>query len=358
MNTDDLFGGVSSDEDDQNFPEKSESPEEKPVKCFFGDSQDMPDIDELIKYHKEVSSGIRKPIQKTHEELEDKENKGPPKKKFRIGMSGSGGIMETPKRQVLLARDVSLFNNQESPKIPETINETTGSYANSNLPTPKLLSPKLSETQKYGEPTTQNQMPEADKENQESSESGSSKYPKTEGDEDVDEIKPAPSASVAENENELEPYDANNESNQSFIKHLVTTYGPVIKTGDGVKKQETSTSSEKPADSLSEVDQIAHMKRLILLGNMSTQQLEQYDAYRRSRFQKSTIRKLVKEFTGGMNVSDDSVITIGALAKMLVGDIVEEALDIRDLKEDEADLPLEPHHIRSAYMKVARHGLI
>ena len=95
MNTDDLFGGVSSDDDDHSFPEKSESPEEKPVKCFFGDSQDMPDIDELIKYHKEVSSGIRKPIQKSHEELEDKENKGPPKKKFRIEMSGSGEIIES-----------------------------------------------------------------------------------------------------------------------------------------------------------------------------------------------------------------------------------------------------------------------
>ncbi|EFP03379.1 hypothetical protein CRE_09515 [Caenorhabditis remanei] len=357
MNTDDLFGGVSSDDDDHSFPEKSESPEEKPVKCFFGDSQDMPDIDELIKYHKEVSSGVRKPIQKTHEESEDKENKGPPKKKFRIGMSGSGEIMETPKREVLSTREVSLFNDQESPKITETINETTGSYAHSNLPTPKLLSPKLSEPREYGEPTTQNQMPEDDKENQESSESGSSKYPKTEEAEDIDEIKPAPSVSITENENELEPYDANNESNQSSIKHLVTTYGPVIKTGDDVKKQEISTSSE-PADSLSEVDQIAQMKRLILLGNMSTQQLEQYDAYRRSRFQKSTIRKLVKEFTGGMNVNDNVVITIGALAKMLVGDIVEEALDIRDLNEDESDLPLEPHHIRSAYMKVARHGLI
>ncbi|EFO94773.1 hypothetical protein CRE_31326 [Caenorhabditis remanei] len=113
---------------------------------------------------------------------------------------------------------------------------------------------------------------------------------------------------------------------------------------------------EPSQNPLSEEDQISQMKHQILLGNMSTQQLEQYTAYRRSRFQKSTIRKLVKEFTGGLNVNDNVVITIGALAKMLVGDIVEEALDIRDLKEDEADLPLKPHHIRSAYMKVARQG--
>ncbi|EFP03480.1 hypothetical protein CRE_09586 [Caenorhabditis remanei] len=263
MNTSDLFGGVSSDEDDSFVlkpteketekesrntlmadlemsddsdtddvlsVKKSESPVGKPVKFFLSsdeDSQDMPDIDEIIKYHKEVLAV--KQISPKLEELEEKKVKledvqEPPKKKIRV------------------------------------------------------------------------------------------------------------------------------EEEESEIK-------PIVQPPQHDKSENLIHARPEPSqNSMSEEDQIAQMKHQILLGNMSTQQLEQYTAYRRSRFQKSTIRKLVKEFTGGLNVNDNVVITIGALAKMLVGDIVEEALDIRDLKEDEADLPLEPHHIRSAYMKVAGQG--
>ncbi|KAF1759786.1 hypothetical protein GCK72_016253 [Caenorhabditis remanei] len=267
MNTSDLFGGVSSDEDDSFVlkpteketekestntlmadlemsddsdtedvlsVKKSESPVGKPVKFFLSsddDSQDMPDIDEIIKYHKEVSSGkqISPANSVKQEELEEK------KVKLEV-------VQEPPKKKIRVEEE--------------------------------------SEIKPIVQPTQHDKSPE-----------------------NLIHDRPEP--------------------------------------------------SQNP---LSEEDQISQMKHQILLGNMSTQQLEQYTAYRRSRFQKSTIRKLVKEFTGGLNVNDNVVITIGALAKMLVGDIVEEALDIRDLKEDEADLPLKPHHIRSAYMKVARQG--
>ncbi|KAF1767281.1 hypothetical protein GCK72_007240 [Caenorhabditis remanei] len=265
MNTSDLFGGVSSDEDDSFVlkptkketekestntvmadlemsddsdtedvlsVKKSESPVGKPVKFFLSsdeDSQDMPDIDEIIKYHKEVLAvkQISPANSVKQEELEEKK--------------------------------VKLEDVQEPPKKKIRVEEKS-------------------------------------------------------------EIKPIVHPLIDKSENLI---------------------------------HDRPEPSQNP---LSEEDQIAQMKHQILLGNMSTQQLEQYTAYRRSRFQKSTIRKLVKEFTGGMNVNDNVVITISALAKMLVGDIVEEALDIRDLKEDESDLPLKPRHIRSAYMKVAREG--
>ncbi|CAO4386248.1 unnamed protein product [Caenorhabditis nigoni] len=122
-------------------------------------------------------------------------------------------------------------------------------------------------------------------------------------------------------------------------------------------KQEEEKEKENTAGKL-EYDEKERLKMELLLKNFSKEQLDRYEVFRQSKFQRTMIRRLMKKFTNNAAFPEGAVIAVASLAKMVVGDIVEEALDLRDAKEDEAEQPLQPHHIRQAYYKLARDGTI
>lgn len=108
----------------------------------------------------------------------------------------------------------------------------------------------------------------------------------------------------------------------------------------------------------SEDDQLHQLKIQVLLKNMSKEQLDRFEVFRSSKFQRTTIRRLIKDFTGGVQIADNVVLAVAALAKMVVGDVVEEALDLRDAKQEEAEHPLQPHHVRQAMLNLKRNGTL
>ncbi|KFD60085.1 hypothetical protein M514_27742 [Trichuris suis] len=92
------------------------------------------------------------------------------------------------------------------------------------------------------------------------------------------------------------------------------------------------------------------LKMRLLVSNFSKEQLSRYEMYRRSVFPKSFIRKVIQQTTGAattMNV----VIAMAGIAKVFVGELVEEALDIRDSWKESKE-PLKPKHIREAYRRL------
>ncbi|VDN05502.1 unnamed protein product [Thelazia callipaeda] len=105
---------------------------------------------------------------------------------------------------------------------------------------------------------------------------------------------------------------------------------------------------------LSEQDEILRQKMQILVANFSSEQLARYECFRRSSFPKSIIRKLIHQATGitpGHNV----IIAVAGLAKVFAGELVEEALDIRERMGEEGE-PLKPHHIQLAYEQLGEKG--
>uniref|UniRef100_A0A915A4Q2 Transcription initiation factor TFIID subunit 11 n=1 Tax=Parascaris univalens TaxID=6257 RepID=A0A915A4Q2_PARUN len=93
-----------------------------------------------------------------------------------------------------------------------------------------------------------------------------------------------------------------------------------------------------------------------LVANFSPEQLERFECYRRSSFSRRKVRRLIRQSTGE-NPSENFTIAVAGLAKLFIGELIEEALDIAErLKEN--DKPLKPRHIELAYESLRRKARI
>jgi len=113
---------------------------------------------------------------------------------------------------------------------------------------------------------------------------------------------------------------------------------------------ETTSTIDRPRSNRN-IDEEANIKLQVLVSNFSDEQLDRYEMYRRSAFSKVSIKRLMHSITGTVP-SSNVVIAMAGIAKVFVGEIVEEALEVQRQENENKTTPLEPKHLREAYRRI------
>ncbi|KAF9799501.1 hypothetical protein SFRURICE_018688 [Spodoptera frugiperda] len=112
---------------------------------------------------------------------------------------------------------------------------------------------------------------------------------------------------------------------------------------------------EREKKSKKELEEEEREKMQVLVSNFTEEQLDRYEMYRRAAFPKAAIKRLMQTITG-CSVGQNVVIAMSGIAKVFVGEVVEEALEVLD-KSGEAG-PLQPKHLREALRRLRVRGAI
>ncbi|KAM0930989.1 hypothetical protein ACQ4PT_000677 [Festuca glaucescens] len=111
---------------------------------------------------------------------------------------------------------------------------------------------------------------------------------------------------------------------------------------------------DKLPSGTSDPDKLAKMNAL--LSQFTEDQMNRYESFRRSGFQKSNMKKLLASITGSQKISMPTTIVVSGIAKMFVGEVIETARIVMSERKDSG--PIRPCHIREAYRRLKLEGKI
>ncbi|RLM92663.1 transcription initiation factor TFIID subunit 11 [Panicum miliaceum] len=99
-----------------------------------------------------------------------------------------------------------------------------------------------------------------------------------------------------------------------------------------------------------------------ILSQFTEEQMNRYESFRRSGFQKSNMKRLLTSITGSQKISIPTSIVVSGIAKMFVGELIETGkfrivvLIVMTERKDSG--PIRPCHIREAYRRLKLEGKI
>ncbi|CAL4948159.1 unnamed protein product [Urochloa decumbens] len=111
---------------------------------------------------------------------------------------------------------------------------------------------------------------------------------------------------------------------------------------------------EKLPTSTGDPDKLAKMNAI--LSQFTEEQMNRYESFRRSGFQKSNMKRLLTSITGSQKISIPTSIVVSGIAKMFVGELIETARIVMTERKDSG--PIRPCHIREAYRRLKLEGKI
>jgi len=142
-----------------------------------------------------------------------------------------------------------------------------------------------------------------------------------------------------------------------------------MKTAGGQNKSAApakSKAAKKVGDMAEETydDEVFNLPKLMRLesnhvSKLTDEQMKRYEFYRRSDLRKEKVKKLLSSYNfipPATSPSDSFIIAVKGLAKVFVGEVVENALEVQEQWKESG--PLQPKHVREAYRRMMRDGLI
>ncbi|WVZ69271.1 hypothetical protein U9M48_018084 [Paspalum notatum var. saurae] len=117
---------------------------------------------------------------------------------------------------------------------------------------------------------------------------------------------------------------------------------------DDDEEDQMEVDLEKLPTSTGDPDKLAKMNAI--LSQFTEDQMNRYESFRRSGFQKSNMKRLLTSITGSQKISIPTSIVVSGIAKMFVARIV--------MTERKDSGPIRPCHIREAYRRLKLEGKI